>query len=403
MYNLDHVTGNLFFSGTGYLFSYKHLSGVLDEFKQYARVKAEGISKESLESQSVSDIIDDIYPKYHIEPLQIKRDEIYLARSNPENTKDLTFAVPFIGNPMLFHYKPSEYRTMLPQGYPNEKEKVLEFVISDIGTPEAVEGAVNAYMSELDWWLQRVNSEAQGYNQGVRSLMKAILERRIEDIGRGNDFLKALSYPTKRGEEVVKKIIPVERKPRPLEQKPVSGKSEKPKLEYELNQKVYDEILEDIQYMGTTIERNPKAFKAMGEEDIRWMFLVPLNAQYKGNASGETFNYSGKTDILISHDGKNLFIAECKIWKGKEVITDTVDQLLGYTTWRDTKTAILIFNRNKDLSNVLEQVRPAIESHDAFSNFVEQKSETEFRFQLRHPSDSKKILSLSVIVFDIPT
>jgi hypothetical protein len=31
---------------------------------------------------------------------------------------------------------------------------------------------------------------------------------------------------------------------------------------------------------------------------------------------------------------------------------DTIAQLLGYVSWRDTKTAIVIFNRNKNFSRV---------------------------------------------------
>jgi hypothetical protein len=55
----------------------------------------------------------------------------------------------------------------------------------------------------------------------------------------------------------------------------------------------------------------------------------------------------GKTDILIRIDGKNIFIAECKFWTGPKGFTETIDQLLGYLSWRDTKAAIVMFNRKK--------------------------------------------------------
>jgi hypothetical protein len=47
---------------------------------------------------------------------------------------------------------------------------------------------------------------------------------------------------------------------------------------------------------------------------------------------------SGKTDILIRDNDKNIFIAECKFWGGPKLFKETIDQLLGYTSWRDTKT-----------------------------------------------------------------
>ena len=44
------------------------------------------------------------------------------------------------------------------------------------------------------------------------------------------------------------------------------------------------------------------------------IFWFELNGHYEGGASGETFNYEGKTDILIRVQGKNIFIAECEYW-----------------------------------------------------------------------------------------
>lgn len=58
----------------------------------------------------------------------------------------------------------------------------------------------------------------------------------------------------------------------------------------------------------------------------------------------------GKSDILIRDGDRSVFVAECKIWRGSKSLSNAIDQLLGYATWRDTKTAILVFNRNKELS-----------------------------------------------------
>ena len=74
----------------------------------------------------------------------------------------------------------------------------------------------------------------------------------------------------------------------------------------------YEHILSVISNMVAVMERSPRAFKDMGEEDLRTHFLVHLNGHYEGQATGETFNYEGKTDILIRAGGRNIFIAECK-------------------------------------------------------------------------------------------
>ena len=47
------------------------------------------------------------------------------------------------------------------------------------------------------------------------------------------------------------------------------------------------------------MERNPRVFSTAPEETIRDHYLVQLNGQYEGSATGETFNGHGHTDILV--------------------------------------------------------------------------------------------------------
>jgi hypothetical protein len=108
--------------------------------------------------------------------------------------------------------------------------------------------------------------------------------------------------------------------------------------------------------------------------------LVPLNSHYEGQAHGETFNYSGKTDILIRSGDRNIFIAECKFWDGPAVLTATIDQLLGYLSWRDSKAAIILFNRNKNLSRVLETIPSVMEAHPNFQKKEEMRGPTRFKY-----------------------
>ena len=164
----------------------------------------------------------------------------------------------------------------------------------------------------------------------------------------------------------------------------------------------YEEILSVLSNMVTVMERNPKTFGGIEEEALRDHFLVQLNGQYKGQATGETFNKKGKTDILIRVDGKNIFIAECKFWGGEKKLKETLDQLLGYTTWRDTKLALLIFNRNKNFSAVLEQIPEVMKNHPTFRQELSYPSETRFRFILHHPEDKNRELLLTVLAFEIP-
>ena len=114
----------------------------------------------------------------------------------------------------------------------------------------------------------------------------------------------------------------------------------------------------------------PQFLPAHDRRRLRTHILVQLNGHYEGQATGETFNADGKTDILIRQDGRNIFIAECKYWIGVESLRKALDQLLGYAAWRDTRTAIIIFNRNMNTSAVLNQIPATIRSHPNYKRDV---------------------------------
>ena len=155
--------------------------------------------------------------------------------------------------------------------------------------------------------------------------------------------------------------------------------------------------------MAQVMELSPSAFATMDEESLRSHFLVQLNGHYEGGATGETFNYEGKTDILIRVQGKNIFIAECKYWDGPKKLTDTLNQLLSYSSWRDTKVAVIVFNRRKNFSSVLDVIPPTVEAHPNCKKFVGQQSETSFRYTFAHRDDPNREMTLTVMAFDVPS
>jgi hypothetical protein len=150
------------------------------------------------------------------------------------------------------------------------------------------------------------------------------------------------------------------------------------------------------------MERSPSAFTKMGEEDLRQHFLVQLNGQFEGAATGETFNFKGKTDILIRVQDRNIFIAECKFWSGEKGFLDTITQLLGYLSWRDTKAAVIIFNRNIDFSCMLKSIEATISKHPNLKRASKKETETRFRCVFGNPSDSNREVIVTVMAFNVP-
>jgi hypothetical protein len=169
-----------------------------------------------------------------------------------------------------------------------------------------------------------------------------------------------------------------------------------------LDVKQYEKILQMLSNMASVMERSPEVFCELQEEHLRDHFLVHINGLFGAQATGETFNRGGKTDILMRRSDENIFIAECKFWGGPQKFLETVDQLLGYVTWRDTRLAILIFNRETNLSTILKKISGLMESHSSFLREVVYEPETGFRFLIKHPDDTNRELVMTILVFEIP-
>src|SRR5262249_40554344 len=165
----------------------------------------------------------------------------------------------------------------------------------------------------------------------------------------------------------------------------------------------YDEIHGVIRSMGAVSERSPSVFKTMEEEHLRTILLVALNGVFRGDATAETFNRAGKTDILIRVNDKNIFIAECLIWDGQEHFRKKLtEQLFRYSTWRDSKLAAVVFNRKKDFSAVVQKMKEVVAG---LANKVAEMPypvATGCRHRLRREDDSQKQFILTSLAFEVP-
>jgi len=163
----------------------------------------------------------------------------------------------------------------------------------------------------------------------------------------------------------------------------------------------YEAALRVIRSQRNALERSPTTAAKLDEEEIRDLLLVSLNAQFEGAAGGELFNGDGKTDILIRVDDRNIFIGECKVWAGPKTIDEALAQLFGYLVWRDTKAAILLFVRNKDVSAVVRKAIDKIKDHsnhkrsDAFND----TSAGEYAFTMHAEGDTEREIHLTLIPF----
>jgi hypothetical protein len=162
----------------------------------------------------------------------------------------------------------------------------------------------------------------EAFNQGLEAQARGVIETRRQRILAHREHVAATGLPTRKREDrnttyVADAIV---RRPAPL--LPARPLDEPMRLEPVLAENVREDVLGILRSACLSMERSPRTYAAMGEEDRRQVLLIPLNTQYRGQASAEAFNVTGKTDILLKWEGQNLFIAECKIWRGAKSFTE---------------------------------------------------------------------------------
>jgi hypothetical protein len=166
----------------------------------------------------------------------------------------------------------------------------------------------------------------------------------------------------------------------------------------------YNQVIDEIFYFGQNLEKYKNLYDKFDEEGFRDYFLPHLNLISKNHcATGETFNKIGKTDILIQNkNGQNIFIAECKIWKGVSEFNGAIDQLLSrYVTWRDEKVALIFFNKkNKNFSNIIKIAREKIKEHPLYFEEIGERHPTSFKYIFKNNEDQEKKLNLELIIFN---
>ncbi|WP_020538827.1 hypothetical protein [Lewinella cohaerens] len=155
--------------------------------------------------------------------------------------------------------------------------------------------------------------------------------------------------------------------------------------------------------IGKSIEKKPSLYVGKDEETLRDQILLFLETRYDSvSATGETFNRSGRTDILLrySDDNSNLFVAECKFWHGASEFLKAITQLFSrYLTWRDSKVAIIIFVKNKQFSDVLSKIRSTVKSHQCYVRSNGERGESSFSYIFNLPKDQNKEVFLEIIIF----
>lgn len=365
------------------------------------KVRAHFLSNYQIEPISLNEEALELIEPREVEVSETRNDYGHRG-SFTRKLLEFRFELPFTGHgELLFRCAPSSPDFNPPRGVVVRDQLVLTLRAAQQDGGR-VKSTLEAWKSSLRKYISWQQPQIAAWNASLEATINQCISARREKLEADNQFVADLGVPVrKRGDAPKAYSAPVSpKKVTPSLPSPTKGAIRKPEPVLELA--IYEEILDTLASMSVTMERCPSAFAGMKEEDLRMQFLIPLNSRFQGQTSGETFNASGKTDILIKQDDRIVFVAECKFWKGPKSLSDTIDQLLSYLTWRETKAAILLFNRQKDLSSILSQVPDVFQRHPQFVRSEPYSSETGFRFIVRNPKDSERHLIVTLLAFDVP-
>jgi len=406
---------------SGRLFATFDLRDMLNERLSSLKNEVEQLDPNRLLNTAEPDLSNYLVEKYSLEVPRLRIDEWNVEEnetridvSNDLNRwivdknkpfyiagQQINIEIPFDGEAELFFARASTSSLTNPKAKINGQSLLLSFEITHDDQRD-IRPEIDHERKEIEKNLNWVKDDVDKFNQSLVVVSKNAIDNRRDRILSNQGRVAKLGIPLKtRDVEIKTYVVPsVKRKVKPtLPPAPSTPYEPEPILDF----KHYEFILNVIQNMTLVMERSPSAFRTMKEEDLRQHFLVQLNGQFEGNATGETFNLEGKTDILLRVNGRNVFIAECKFWKGSKYYNEAIDQLLGYSAWRDTKTAILVFNRDTNMTTVLDSVNKVTLNHSNYKRTLKWTHETGFRYVFHQKSDVNRELILTVLVFDVPS
>ena len=412
------------------LFSRKELSQYTAERYKELEKEIQGFSDQQICTCDIEEWADYFQSKYYIDPIILYESNIeqsisesVLKQYNTWHRMDpyepeyynvdgysISFKIPFDGDANLLYLKPSTFimtrfsvsSVTAPQG---EELGSLVIVIENTkdnlkvhsdNLAQYVAGQFEGQFKNYRQMINYVNAGIKGYNDGLRQNIIGLLNKRRD---KANDFAaisRALSIPLKKSKNAPTSApVPLKRVTRKPVEKPGFRQ---PEPEYCISNEDYSNILNIIHGVCSSMEATARTFIKNDEEELRDFIITTLGTHYENAVTGETFRKIGKTDIHVIFENKAAFIGECKIWHGIKKFSEALDQLFGYSTWKDLKTALIVFNKdNKDFSSISRTIECWI-----------QENTKQFKVRngnmwecILHREDTNTDVVLSIAVYDI--
>ncbi len=400
------------------LFSEGGLREVLEGQRNKLKSEVESQDRNYLLNANETQLVTHFTEKYRIEPLEILADKISASdreelipaerfdsfrfnveRGGKYRKQVVTYHIPFSGDQNLLRFAPST-RILWAMEVNVSNGEILYDLINWSDDASNISREAESFLTSLQTQAGHVATEVNAFNTRLETEAAQIVKSRKDELLKKSNLLASLGVPIKRAGDVPSTFAVPAPKKKVIVAKPTAATSAFVP-EPTLDDSTYQDILKIINDTGIEIERHPSIYEGKDEETLRDHFLMVLSPHFN-SVSGETFNKSGKTDILIRHEGRNLFVAECGMWKGAKQFLGKIDQLLSYLTWRDSKTALICFVRNKEFGSVVETIKKEIPSHACFVKAHPPVGEAWLRYEFSLKDDPSRSVKIAVLCFHYP-
>ncbi|MFC4945840.1 hypothetical protein [Pseudonocardia sp. GCM10023141] len=308
----------------------------------------------------------------------------------------ITFHVPFTGNWEVFDLSPTESDDEeLPRAFIGDN--TVQIIWQGNGHDHvAVDAHCHEQLRRINTCLDLCKPAIDDHHQIVGTEIPRLLTIRREKLLADRQMQARLSFKLRSRPDANTHAVPIQR--RQLAAKPTPP-VEPFRPELVLESRDYEAALDVLRHSRNALERSPSLASKLGEEHIRDLLLINLNAQFEGAAAGEVFNSHGKTDILIRAQDRNVFIGECKIWRGPKTVKEALGQLLSYMVWRDTKAALILFIKDGDVTTIIKKAVNQIEAHPNFKRRGQTNTDERVDFVMLPDEDPAREIHLAFLPF----
>lgn len=280
---------------------------------------------------------------------------------------------------------------------------IIELEIKGYGiniSNEQITKIIHDERTEITHLFTRKNAELSAENSKLESnLTRFIDERKSKldsDKQRISDLVNLIKIPLARKDSDIVKKIYLEKKPFVKKIKPKT-----PDEDYQLDREKVMDIIKLINNQCLQFEKTPKTYNKFDEPNLRDIILANLNSIFEGQATGETFNNHGKTDIYLNIDKGNILVSECKFYGGPKLYHETIDQLLGYLTWRQNFGIMINFCRQKNFSKIIEEAKSIITTHGSYESSFLSVDASHFISKNTLPGDDYKYVEIHHLYYNL--